>query len=117
MGKAIFAKATSLYADTYVREGDLSFDPASHVEIQVNDIPDKRSDRWDGAIGIRTATTAELVAYVDAEKTAEAVKLSEPKKAIMAVLEIIYENPDLVASFATVSKFIKACVNRYQSKL
>lgn len=73
-------------------------------------IPDPLSDPMNCWIA---KTPTEL----DAEKDALANLLDDLKPVIESVAEIIYENPDLVASFATVNLFKVAIKDRYKSKL
>ena len=48
------------------------FDPVAQVLIQLSDYPDVRLQRWDGAIGVRAATSAETTAYDAAVLDAQA---------------------------------------------
>ncbi len=117
MGKAIFEKSTLLYANAWQRYGNIPHDNITHVEVDSVDVPDERTERWDGATGIRPATALELTAYDDAKKETTALALSDLKPVITSVLEILYENPDLLASYASVGAFKLAVKNRYKSKL
>lgn len=54
---------------------------------------------------------------IDDEKEAIAQLLNDLKPVINSVLEIVYENPDLVAAFANIGVFKTAVKDRYKSKL
>ncbi|KKL59992.1 hypothetical protein LCGC14_2209740, partial [marine sediment metagenome] len=67
MGKALFERATNLYAREWQRHGDIQHDPVNYVQITQDAPPDARTDRWDRAMGTRTATAQELADYDEVE--------------------------------------------------
>lgn len=72
-----------------------------------------QTDPLNPSVCWRLKTAQEL----DNEKEAIAQLLGELKPVIESVLEIIYENPDLNAAFATINLFKVAVKDRYKSKL
>lgn len=71
------------------------------------------TDPMNPAVMWRTLTPSEI----DAEKEALAQLLNDLKPVIESVLEIIFENPDLVTAFTTIGGLKTAVKDRYKSKL
>ena len=63
MGKALFDRSTNLYVGSWRSHDDIPHDSATHVQIILDVPPDPRSDRWDGATGIRPAAAQELADF------------------------------------------------------
>lgn len=62
MPKCIFDRATGRYVGG-TRYDDVPHDPATHVQVEIPEFPDRRTIRWDGATGIRAATVQEILDY------------------------------------------------------
>ena len=65
-------------------------DDATEVVIDLPDYPDARTERWDGATGVRAATTQEMADYDDAKNDVDAQ--SNLDKAINKALRDILLN-------------------------
>ena len=61
MGYCVCERTTKLI-ESYTRYDHIDHDPTTHVEIEVEDKPDRKTKRWDGAFGFRDATAQELAA-------------------------------------------------------
>ena len=72
--KCLFERATGLFIGG-TSHNDLPHDIATHIQLTLPDYPDRRTERWDGAVGVRPATAQELADFDDTEneKTASAV--------------------------------------------
>ena len=68
MGRALFDRTTGLYTGNWSSHDDIPHDPATHIQIVLAAPPDPRSDRWDGANGVRPATAQELADIDEGEK-------------------------------------------------
>jgi hypothetical protein len=71
MPQCLFDRATLLFVGGSMFD-QIPHDEATHIQITLATYPDLRTDRWDGATGVRPATGAELAAFDDAQKTAQA---------------------------------------------
>ncbi len=65
--KCLFERVTGLF-ESGTSFDDLEHDEATHVQITLPDYPDRRTERWDGATGVRAATAQELDDFDDADK-------------------------------------------------
>lgn len=74
MPKCLFERATGLYSGG-TRYDDVPHDPATQVQVELQNFPDRRAERWDGATGVRPATAQELADYDAAQKDVEAKAL------------------------------------------
>lgn len=83
MAKCIFDKATGQFING-ARWDALPFDAATQVMLDLPDFPDVRTQRWDGATGVRNATPAELTAYDTAQVDREATANFDNAKALKA---------------------------------
>ncbi len=85
MVKCIFDKTTKLYAGG-LRWTDPTFDSATQVLITLAEFPDKRTDRWDDATGIRAATAQELTDFDSAKVDAEVNQEIDGAKTLKALI-------------------------------
>jgi len=65
--KCLFERATGLFKSGTSFD-DILHDPVTHVQITLLDYPDLRTERWDGAVGVRAATAQELIDFDDAAR-------------------------------------------------
>jgi len=75
---------------------------------------------WTDARPQPTQTEIDAVNMTDvnaSELEARSFEFNDAKKAFAALLEILYENPDLLASFASIQDLKIAAKERYKSKL
>jgi hypothetical protein len=79
-----FDTATGLFV-AGVSQGDPRDDPANQALIELPDYPDRRTERWDGADGIRPATAQEIADYDEAEAQSAAVADIDGLKALKAL--------------------------------
>lgn len=79
MPKCLFERASGHYVGG-TRYDDLPHDPVTHVQLDLPSFPDRRTDRWDGATGVRAATQAELDAFDDATLDMQAKRDLDDKK-------------------------------------
>lgn len=69
MGKrCLFERVSGLYVGGSLDDAQVH-DPATHIELILDDFPDAETQRWDGALGVRAATAQELSDVVDARVT------------------------------------------------
>ncbi|MFQ5915799.1 MAG: hypothetical protein ACE5JS_21710 [Nitrospinota bacterium] len=85
MPSAVFDKATLLLR-AWQRWGTPDFDAATEVAVSVPGEVDRRTERWDGATGVRPATAQEIADYYAAELDAEATAEFEGRKALKALV-------------------------------
>ena len=71
MPRCLFERATGLYTSGTMHD-DLSHDVATHIQLTLSDYPDRRTERWDGATGVRVATVQELADFDDAAQDRQA---------------------------------------------
>lgn len=67
MPKCLFERATGLY-ESGTSFDDLPHDPETHIQLTLPEYPDRRTDRWDGATGVRAATAQEITNFNAAKK-------------------------------------------------
>lgn len=89
MPKCLFERASAKFLGGTMYD-DLPHNPATHIQLQLDEYPDKRLHRWDGAVGIRDATAQELAdedaAILDAEATTNVNGLTRKDRLIFEVL-------------------------------
>jgi hypothetical protein len=73
MIRCLFERSTLLFVSG-LRYDDIPHDPATHVQIVLDreTFPNRRTERWDGAAGIRPATPAEIATFDDQQETTQA---------------------------------------------
>ncbi len=71
MPRCLFERATGLYTGG-TNYDDVAHDTATHIQLTLSDYPFPRTERWDGAVGIRAATPQELADYDDADRDTRA---------------------------------------------
>ena len=88
MGFCICNKTSLLIRSWEAVEQHQSFDPVTEVVVQVSSPPNLRTQRWDGATGLRSATPQEVADYDAALVDAEAQVRIDDKllKAMLAYL-------------------------------
>ena len=72
MPKCLFERATGLYTGSYAMRDDLAHDEATHIQLTLPDVPNRRTERWDGALDVRDATAQELADFDDADRDTRA---------------------------------------------
>ncbi len=72
MPRCLFERATGLY-EGGTRHDDLPHDTGTHIQLLLPEYPDRRTERWDGAVGVRAATAGELTDFDDAVQDKKAV--------------------------------------------
>ncbi len=71
MPKCLFDKSTKLFVGGTAYD-DLPHDTATHIQLTLANYPDRRDERWDGAVGVRAATAQELIDYDNANRDVRA---------------------------------------------
>lgn len=66
MGTAVFVRADSRLK-SWSRWDDIPHDDGIEVKLTLSSSPNRETDRWDGATGVRPATQPELDAAKDAK--------------------------------------------------
>ncbi len=66
MYRCVFERQTGVCVSSG-RQAELTYNPVTEVLIELPNDPDRRTERWDGADGVRAATAQELADYDDAE--------------------------------------------------
>lgn len=69
MPRCLFERASGVY-ESGAMHNDLPHNPVTHIQLTLSDYPDRRTERWDGAIDVRAATAQELADYDDAKNEA-----------------------------------------------
>ncbi len=64
MFNCTFERSSGLFI-TSLRWRDVPHDPVTHIQLKLEVSPDRRTDRWDGALGVRSATSQELTDFDD----------------------------------------------------
>ena len=86
MPKCLFERATGVYLGGTMHD-DLPHDVAIQVQLTLPGYPDRRTERWDGATGLRAATQSELDIFDATLARARDIKsLREAGKDIALVL-------------------------------
>lgn len=88
MAKCLFERATGLYVGG-TRYDDVPHDPATHVQVDLPDFPDRRTVRWNGLAGVRPATTQEMSDYDAALANAKEQAEFDGLKMLKAVALVI----------------------------
>lgn len=84
-GTVTLNQATGIMRSWESNTPSIPWDPATEVQIQWPTMPDVRAERWDGAQGMRPATTAELAAYDAAKTQAQTTQQFDGQKMLKAV--------------------------------
>ncbi len=87
MGYCICEKSTGLI-ESYSKWDQLNFNSLTHDQVEVDEKPDKETQRWDGA-EFRAATAQEMADTASARKDKEAQKLMESPTATAMMEEFI----------------------------
>lgn len=87
MGYCICEKSTGLI-ESYSKWDQLNYDSLTHDQVEVDEKPDKESQRWDG-VGFRSATAQEMADTASAKKDKEAQKLMASPAALAMMEEFI----------------------------
>ncbi|MDJ0948869.1 MAG: hypothetical protein QNJ94_08105 [Alphaproteobacteria bacterium] len=85
MPKCLFERAAGLFISG-TRFDDLPHDPATHLQLELPAYPDRRTERWDGADGVRPATAQELADFDAAELDDQARQELDETKALRAMV-------------------------------
>lgn len=85
MPRCLFERATGLFAGGTMHD-DMAHDTATHVQLTLASYPDRRVHRWDGAAGVRAATSQELADYDAAEADEAAAAGIDGMKALKALV-------------------------------
>ena len=85
MPYCIFDRTTGEYKRGFMQKSH-PYDPGTEVELVLPSYPDKRTQRWDGATGLRAATAQELATVDEAAREAESQQLFEQMKAAILTL-------------------------------
>ena len=86
MVRCLFERSSGLY-ESGTRFDDIEHDPATHIQLDLPDYPDRRTERWDGLTSIRQATAQELADFDAIIQTdADITTLREAGKDIALVL-------------------------------
>ena len=83
MIKCIFDQANGQYVGGS-RHDIPEYDSGTQVLVELPDFPDRRTERWDGASGVRAATAQEMADYDDNEADAKAqLSLAQPVNVVL----------------------------------
>lgn len=83
--KCLFRRSDGMFVGGNRYDG-IPHDPASHVQLDLSDYPDRRTERWDGAIGVRVATAQEISDFDDVEADTKAASDFDETKALKALV-------------------------------
>ena len=89
MYHCIFDKTTNQMAG-HARWDPPTHDPDTQVVITLDDLPDREADRWDGANGIRPATSAEAADRQSADAAQKAQAQTTTPMAT-AIIDLFYD--------------------------
>lgn len=85
MPKCLFERSTGLF-EGGTRWDDIPHDTGTHIQLTLADYPDRRTQRWDGAMGVRAATGQEIADFDDAASTTAANTDIDTLRALKAVV-------------------------------
>lgn len=86
MPYAVFNKDTKRMRAWHRHAPPPEYDPAQEVLVEVPGDVDHRTERWDGASGVRPATAQEIADYDAEQLDAEALAQVDGQKAIKALV-------------------------------
>lgn len=120
MIKCLFDKSTALLYVASARDVDIPHDDAIHVQVELNEFPDPRTQRWDGATGIRAATAQEVDDWDDAEADTAITGQFENNKLRRLVFEIEFDQENRIRvlegkSVVTKTQYRDALVARFKA--
>ncbi len=115
MVKCLFDRISKLFKTG--QRNDIPHDPVTHIQIELADFPDKRTDRWDDGTGIRAATQQELDDFdaADVEKRAEGDLNTPLNKALLDMFLDIEQRLRAAGQNSTISE-IAAATNKAEYK-
>ena len=85
MTKCLFRRSDGVFIGGS-RWDNIPHDPVTHVQIELPENPNPRMERWDGAAGIRDATTQEQTDFDAAKVDTEAIRDIDGMKALKALV-------------------------------
>ncbi len=84
--RCVFERSSGLYTDGSSHD-DMDHNPITHIQLTLPEYPDRRTQRWDGADGVRDATAQELSDFDDVAQRKQDIKmLAERGKDVVLVL-------------------------------
>ncbi len=84
--RCIFERTSGLFVEGASHD-DIDHDPITHIQLILPEYPDLRTQRWDGAVGVRDATAQELSDFDGVVQRKEDIKmLTERGKDVVLVL-------------------------------
>jgi len=85
MGKVLCEKATGKVV-SFLRHQAHTFDLATHIEVDADDVPDVETQVWDGTTGLRPKTAQELADEATAKLDEDATRAIDDMKALKALV-------------------------------
>ncbi len=114
MPKCVFERSTGIYKGGAIHDTPV-YDSGTHILLTLSDYPNRRTDRWDGFLGVRAATAQELADHDEAHLESSATaNISTPLNKTLRDLLLDIEQRLRAAGETSTLPDIAAATNKAQ---